>query len=190
MLVHIVADQQSKISELRSLLGSQHRMTSALLDGDVTATECDVAITAADLRVADNIAALKEISAQFRGTRRRVFVIDRKARLLAAQAYALGATHVLFSPLNQMSLLTVLAEPDNVVDFAAASIQGINEAAAAGAGSIASMFSAVLGGRQVDIAGASSPPARSPMRWPRTACRAGWTPCVVITKAPTNIASW
>jgi putative nucleotidyltransferase with HDIG domain len=154
MLVHIVADQQSKISELRSLLGSQHRMTSALLHGDVTAAECDVAITAADLRVANNIAALKEISAKFRGARRRVFVIDRKARLLAAQAYALGATHVLFSPLNQMSLLTALAEPANVADPAADSVQGINEAAAAGAASIASMFSAVLSGRQVDIAGA------------------------------------
>jgi putative nucleotidyltransferase with HDIG domain len=154
MLVHIVADQQSKISELRSLLGSQHRMTSALLDGDVTATECDVVITAADLRVADNIAALKEISAKFRGARRRVFVIDRKARLLAAQAYALGATHVLFSPLNQMSLLTALAEPANVADPAADSVQGIDEAAGAGAASIASMFSAVLGGRPVDIAGA------------------------------------
>jgi putative nucleotidyltransferase with HDIG domain len=154
MRVHVVADQQSKISELRSLLGSQHRMTSALLDGDVTAAECDVAITAADLRVADNIATLKEISAKFRGARRRIFVIDRKARLLAARAYALGATHVLFSPLNQMSLLTALAEPANVAAPAADSPESINEAAAAGAASIASMFSAVLGGRPVDIPGA------------------------------------
>src|SRR5271154_3932027 len=114
MLVHIVADHQSKISELRSLLGSQHRTTSALLDGDLTAKQCDVAITAADLRIADNIAALKEISAKLTGARRRIFVIDRKARLLAAQAYALGATHVLFSPLDQISLLAALAEPANV----------------------------------------------------------------------------
>jgi putative nucleotidyltransferase with HDIG domain len=155
MLVHIVADHPNKISELRSLLGSQHRTTSSTLpDGDVSTKECDVAITAADLRLADNIAALKEISAKLRGVRRRVFVIDRKARLLAAQAYALGATHVLFSPLDQVSLLAALAEPANVAESPADSLQGINEAAAAGAASIASMFSAVLGGRQVDIAGA------------------------------------
>jgi len=154
MLVHIVADHQSKISELRSLLGSQHRTTSALLDGDLTAKQCDVAITAADLRIADNIAALKEISAKLTGARRRIFVIDRKARLLAAQAYALGATHVLFSPLDQISLLAALAEPANVAEPLADSVTDTSDAAAAGAASIASMFSAVLGGRQIDIAGA------------------------------------
>jgi putative nucleotidyltransferase with HDIG domain len=154
MLVHIVADQPGKISELGALLGSQHRMTSALLDGDSTATDCDVAIAAADLRIADNIAALKEILAKFRGARRKVFVIDRKARLLAARAYALGATHVLFSPLNQGSLLTALAEPATVAEPAADGVQSVNQAAAGGAASIASMFSAVLSGRQVDIADA------------------------------------
>jgi putative nucleotidyltransferase with HDIG domain len=111
-------------------------------------------ITAADLRLADNIAALKEISAQFNGARRRVFVIDRKERLLAAQAYALGATHVLFNPLDRKSLLAALAEPANVGGPAVNSLSDIDEAAAAGAASIASMFSAVLSGQQVDIAGA------------------------------------
>ena len=160
MLVHIVADHQSKISELRSLIGSQHRMTSALLNSDVTSTECDAAIAAADLRIADNIAALKEVSAKLRGARRRVFVIERKARLWAAQAYALGATHVLFSPLDQISLLKALVEPTNPAEPPADSVHFVNEAAAAGAASIALMFSAVLGGREIDIAGAKHAAAK------------------------------
>src|SRR3977135_148415 len=101
MFVHIVADRQDKISGLRALLGLQYCVTSALLAGEnYVAKECDAAIIAADLRIADNIAALKELSAQFKGAPRRIFVIDQKARLFAAQACALGATQVLLNPLN------------------------------------------------------------------------------------------
>src|SRR6266581_6925691 len=109
MLVHIVADDQNKISELRSLLGSQDRITSALLnDESGVPKECDAMIFAVDLRNADNIAALKEVSATFNNTPRKIFVIDQKVRLFAAQAYALGATHVLFKPLHQQSVLAAL----------------------------------------------------------------------------------
>src|SRR6478735_11015164 len=109
MLVHIVADDRNKISELRALFGSQHRVTSALLNEENRGpNECDALITAVDLRNADNIAALKQVSAAFNSTARKIFVIDRKVRLLAAQAYALGATHVLFRPVYQPSLLAAL----------------------------------------------------------------------------------
>jgi response regulator RpfG family c-di-GMP phosphodiesterase len=109
MFVHIVADDQNKISELRSLFESQDRITSALLNHESSVPkECDAMIIAVDLRNADNIAILKEVSATSRNTRRKIFVIDRKVRLLAAQAYALGATHVLFRPVYQPSLLAAL----------------------------------------------------------------------------------
>src|SRR5258707_8951878 len=112
MFVHIVADHQNKISELRAMFGSQHRVTSALLNCESDAPkECDVIIAAADLRNADNIAAIKEVSAVFKSARRKVFVIDQKARLGAAQAYALGATHVLFNPVYPQSLFAALADP-------------------------------------------------------------------------------
>jgi len=59
MLVHIVADDQNKISELRALFGSQDRITSALLNDESKGPkECDAMIVAVDLRNADNIAAL------------------------------------------------------------------------------------------------------------------------------------
>src|ERR1700740_1415187 len=98
MFVHIVADHQDKISELRQLFGLQYCVTSALLDdGNGIPEPCDATIIAADLRSEDNIAALKALSAKTKIARRRVFVIEQKARLLAAQAYAFGATHAFFS---------------------------------------------------------------------------------------------
>ena len=49
---------------------------------------------------ADSITALKELSAKFKGAKRKLDILDQKARLQAAQAYALGATHVLFNPVT------------------------------------------------------------------------------------------
>src|SRR5260370_21873790 len=99
MLVHIVADDQNRISELRALFGSQDRITSALLKDESSGPkECDALIVAVDLRNADNIAALKDVSAAFSDTPRKIFAIDQKVRLLAAQAYSLGATHLFFRP--------------------------------------------------------------------------------------------
>src|SRR4030081_259697 len=67
-------------------------------------------IVAADLRIVDNIAVLKGIFLKYRNVPRRIFLIDHKARLFPAQAYALGATHVLFNPVAQRDLLKVMAE--------------------------------------------------------------------------------
>src|ERR1700719_1282022 len=109
MLVHIVADHQNKISELGSLFGSRYRITSVLLSDENSAPkECEAVIIAVDLHDADNIAALKEVLATFHNTARKIFVIGQKVRLFAAQAYALGATHVLFRPVHQPSLLAAL----------------------------------------------------------------------------------
>ena len=155
MLVHIVADSQNKVSELRPLLGSQHRVTSGLLNRENSPPkECDVIIAAADLRNAGNVAALKDVSATFKSVRRKIFVLDEKARLCAAQAYALGATHVLFNPVYQQSLLAALTGSAKSKDFTADINPRTREAASRGAASLASMFSAVSNSRQIDVAGA------------------------------------
>src|SRR5258708_24865880 len=77
MLVHIVADHPNKISDLRPLVGSQHVITSALLSGrGRPPKDCDAIIAAADLRNAENIAALKTVSTAFKSARRKIFVVD------------------------------------------------------------------------------------------------------------------
>src|SRR5258707_8278238 len=97
MLVHIVADNQKKISELLALFGSQDRITSALLkDGSSGPKECDALIVAVDLRNADNIAALKDVSAAFNDTPRRIFSFDHKVLRLAGAPLAHSFTPSFF----------------------------------------------------------------------------------------------
>ena len=152
MFVHLVADHQDKISELRQLFGLQYCVTSSLLDsGNGIPQPCDATIIAADLRTDDNIAALKALSAKQKVARRRVFVIDQKARLLEARAYALGATHTFFSPVNKGALLAALAKSSNSIEISGDVAQGLRGAASAGAASLAAMFSAVLSGQQIDV---------------------------------------
>jgi putative nucleotidyltransferase with HDIG domain len=155
MFVQIVADHPTRISDLRSLLGSQYRVGSLLLnDKNIVPEECYATITVVDLRVPENIAALKDVMSKFKGARRRIFVIDQKARLFAAQAYALGATHVLFNPVSQEALQNALTETGNSNARSEDVQRGAPGAATGGAAALASMFSAVLNGQTVDVADA------------------------------------
>ena len=154
MLVHIVADRQEKVAKLRPLLGPTFRVSSALLAAQTSIpAECGAIVVAADLSLPDNIAALKQSAEKFNGIRRRVFIIDQKARLFAAQAYALGATQVLFNSVDQRSLVLALAHsigPNQSVQIDRASLG----AASGGAASLAAMFSAALSGQPIDVADA------------------------------------
>jgi len=161
MLVHIVADRQEKIARLRSLLESTYRTSSALLSEQASIpAECGAIVIAADLRLADNIAALKQAAEKLSGIRRRIFIIDQKVRLAAAQAYALGASHVFFNSVDQRSLLLALADSVGTAQ-PAAQTDGVSlGAASGGAVSLAAMFSAVLSGRQIDVADATRAASR------------------------------
>src|ERR1700704_5208994 len=136
----------NKISNSRPLLGSEYRVNSASLDGEnIVPVECYATIVAADLRIVHNIAVLKGIFLKYRNVPRRIFLIDHRARLFPAQAYALGATHVLFNPVAQRDLLKVMAEAGEAPLECA---QPVSRATASvGAVVLASMFSAVLTGQ-------------------------------------------
>jgi putative nucleotidyltransferase with HDIG domain len=156
MSLHVVADQEDRISALRALLEPQYRVSSSLLRKENNVPEgCDAAVVSADLKNADSIAALKELSAKFKGAKRKIYILDQKARLQAAQAYALGATHVLFNPVTTGSLLRVLADPSAPNKFPEETSrekeQGARGAASASAASLASLFTAVQRGQAIDI---------------------------------------
>ena len=73
MLLHVVADQPDRISTLRMLLGSQCRLSSSLLHKENNVPkDCGAAIVSVDLRNADNIVALKELAAKFKGAKRKI----------------------------------------------------------------------------------------------------------------------
>ena len=156
MLLHVVADQQDRISTLRLKLETTNRITSSLLPKENNAPkECDAAIVSVDFRNADNIVALKELSAKFKNAKRKIYILDRKARLSAAQAYALGATHILFNPVSTQSLIDALAGRGRSIGLPEVADKNADEgargAASSGAASLASMFSAVKRGLPIDI---------------------------------------
>ena len=161
MPVHIIADDAVKITALRSVLAQQYAVTSELLSGTPNrGNGHEAVVVTADLRVVENIAALKETFAKLSHVRKRIFLLDQKARLFVVQAYALGATSVLTNPVSQAKLLAVLTDKDQPEAGSSPALHGAQEAANAGAAAIASMFSAVLSGKPVDIGGAKGAASR------------------------------
>jgi putative nucleotidyltransferase with HDIG domain len=153
MLVHVIADNPGEFSSLRVILEPRHALSYASLK-EAPPKHCEAAIVAADLRKVENIEALREIFARLKSARRRIFVTDQRERLLTVQAYALGATHVFVHPINPPSLLRALADLNATEPEAKPG--GAQGAAMDGAAALASMFTAVLSGRPIDVAAAKS----------------------------------
>ena len=75
MSVHVIADTARKLSTLRAMLEAQHTVTSELLSG--TSNRCstsDAIVATADLRVVENIAALKETFGKLGHVPKRIFL--------------------------------------------------------------------------------------------------------------------
>jgi hypothetical protein len=85
---------------------------------------------------------------------KRVFLIDQKARLFAVQACALGATRVLINPISQANLLAELMDTDHSRASSKLALDNSHEVATVRATAIASMFSAVLSGKPIDVGSA------------------------------------
>jgi putative nucleotidyltransferase with HDIG domain len=161
MSVHVVADTVDKLSILRAMLEGQHAVTSELLRATSSGfSESDAVVVTADLRVIENIAALKETFGTLAHIRKRIFLVDQKERVFTVQAYALGATRVLVNPISRTNLLAQLADGSHSEGSSTEASKGSREAVSAGATAIASMFSAVLSGGPIDAAAAKGAGAR------------------------------
>jgi putative nucleotidyltransferase with HDIG domain len=161
MSVHVVADTVVKLSSLRAMLEQHYTVTFELLGGaGFRCSESDALVVAADLRIVENIAALKEVLGRLSHVRKRIFLIDQNTRLFTVQAYALGATRVLINPVDQANLLAQLADSSHSEATSVEALHGASEAATAGAIAIGSMFSAVLSGKPVDVRSAKGAGSR------------------------------
>jgi putative nucleotidyltransferase with HDIG domain len=153
MGIHVIGDNIARLSAVRSILEQQYTVTSELLGGaTLRGNDIDAVVVSADLRVVDNISALKTVSGKLKRISKRVFILEQKARLSVVQAYALGATDVLAHPVNKAQLLGRLADGTRSDAPSAILTMGL-EAAMAGAASIASMFQAVSSGTPIDVSG-------------------------------------
>jgi len=153
MPVHIIADTQSKLSDILGILRQQFTVTSELLDGArCRSVDVEAVVVSADLRLIDNIAALKAVSGKLKNIPRRIFIIEQRTRLATVQAYALGATDAFFNPVEPAQLLARLVDGDAPSLVPGVPASTAEEAASAGAASIAAMFSAVISGEAIDVA--------------------------------------
>src|SRR5260370_12774560 len=106
MSVHVVADTHAKLRALCSMLEHKYPVTSELLgSASVRGRDVDAVVVAADLRVVENISALKAVAAKLTRGPKRIFLIDQRTLRAIVHAYALGATHALVYPVNQVQLL-------------------------------------------------------------------------------------
>jgi len=161
MHVHIVADNAVTLSAISTMLKQKCAVTSELLcSAGIRNADIDAIVVAADIRIVENISALKAASAKLTRIPKRVFLIDRRGRLSVVQAYALGATHVLADSVNQAQLLAKLFDGDVAAIASDQTVSGGLEAASAGAASIASMFAAVVSGAPIDIGSAKTAGSR------------------------------
>jgi putative nucleotidyltransferase with HDIG domain len=161
MFVHVIADSREKLSALCTMLEQKCQVTSELLSGaSVRGRNIDAVVVAADLSYIDNISALKAVSAKVTRVPKRIFLIDRKGRLSVVQAYALGATHVLANPVDQVQFLAKLANGGASAIPPGETMSSGQEAASAGAASIAAMFSAAMSGSPIDVRDAKSAGAK------------------------------
>ena len=152
MLIHVLADSPIKIQKIRSMLEPRHTISAALLGAapheGVTAASV---LVDADLRNIVNIDSIRQALSKIRGANQRLFIVDNSARASVVQAYSLGASSVIPSPLDARSLQYKLAmlypdAPDDVDTE-----PGQPPAMANSATALASMFSAVLNGQPVNL---------------------------------------
>jgi putative nucleotidyltransferase with HDIG domain len=157
MCIHVVGDSVAKLAAARAILEQRYSVTSELIgNADIRDNRIEAVVVAADLRLVENISALKKMLEKLSRIRKRVFLIDQKSRLSVVQAYALGATHVLTNPVTSAQLLAKLADHNPSVAAQGESSSDAQEAAMAGAACIASMFSDVSSGTPIDTKGAKT----------------------------------
>ncbi len=160
MRIHIISESAVQLSAICAMLEQQFALTSELLGADIRPNDIDAVVVTADLRVIDNISALKKISGKLNRIRKRIFLIDQRNRLSVVQAYALGATHVLSHSIGKAQLLAKLIDYTASDFVPGESLSGGAEAARTGAESLASMFSAVSTGAAIDIQAAKAAASR------------------------------
>jgi len=159
MTIHIFADSNEKFLGLRGLLDGQ-TVSASLLDNIPRQPQPgDAVIVRADLTLARNIPALKQLVPKIANLERRVFVVVSRNRLAVVQALALSATHVLENPVDKHGLLVALGLLETS-KLPPSSFGSAQEVSAGGARSLASMFADARRGAQVDVADAKQAAAR------------------------------
>jgi hypothetical protein len=154
MLVHVLADNAAKLSDLCRVLDRRFRIAAERLDVDAKLSQVPHAVVVrADLRLVENIAALKKRSARLTKIPKRIFLVEEPTHACISQACALGATLALPGIVNQAKLFAALADPANAQSALLTGEPRRDHAIELAATAIGSIFSAVSLGEPVDVIG-------------------------------------
>jgi putative nucleotidyltransferase with HDIG domain len=148
MLVHFVTDDAGKIPAIRAMLEPRYRVAPQLLGSSDAQIKDGVLMIDADLRKIDRVQQIRLVFERLSCIPEKLFVVRNHVRSMVAQAYALGATTVVSRPKEIIFKLAQIevAEKAAQSDFAMTSPEIANSAAA-----FASMFSAIRGGKPIDL---------------------------------------
>jgi putative nucleotidyltransferase with HDIG domain len=150
MQIHVLADSPTKVQRIRSMLEPRHTVSSAVLGATPPAGVTAASIVVdADLRNVANIEQIRAAMPKVRGASHKVFIIDKSARATLVQAYSLGASSVIPSPLDARSLQHKLAMlyPEEQEPVKGAQPAAMVKSAKA----LEKMFAAVLSCKQIDV---------------------------------------
>jgi putative nucleotidyltransferase with HDIG domain len=154
MLVHVLTDSAAKLSDLCRVLDRRFRIAAEWLDVDSKLSYMPHAVVVcANLRLVENIAALKKRSARLTNIPKRIFLVERPSHACISQAYALGATLALPGIVNQAKLFAALANPANAESALLTGEPRRDHAIEVAATAIGSIFSAVSLGEPIDVIG-------------------------------------
>ena len=154
MLIHFVTDEPTKIPAIRAMLEPQYYVAPQLLGGgDTHFNPNSVLMVDADLRKAVRVEQIKLVLHDLSCVPEKLFVVENHFHHMVAQAYALGATAVVSRPREIIVKLAQIevAQKAAQTDLAVTS-PGITDSAAA----FASMFSAIRGGKPIDLSDAEN----------------------------------
>ena len=153
MLVHFVTDQTAKIPAIRAMLEPQYDVEFQLLGHGTAISTSGVLMVDADLRKAALVEQIKHVLQDLRCVSEKLFVVQSHLHHMVAQAFALGATAVVFRPREIISKLERIevAQKAAQAGFSVASPEIINGKAA-----FASMFSAIRDSKPIQLSDAES----------------------------------
>jgi len=154
MLVHFVTDEPTKIPAIRAMLEPRYLVVPQMLGDCDTQTSADgVLMVDADLRKAVRVEQIKLVLLGLSCVPEKLFVVQNHLHHMVAQAFALGATAVVSRPkeiilkLEQIEIAEKATQPGLAVT---------SPEVTDGAAAFASMFSAVRGGKPINLSDAKS----------------------------------
>lgn len=114
--IKAVTDTPERARRLQSALQSCAKVDYVnLAQAHAARSPADDLVIWADLKAVDTILAIRSLIDMHRDVERRFFVIDDVSHLASAQAYALGATHVLMADRSLSALQTFFIQSSSLI---------------------------------------------------------------------------